>query len=93
MSKYMRSRHVPLVLEETKAIQEAFEVFSSTVLAAGTTLQTLRESQGWTQRELGEKVGMDETHIALMEVGEQPIPIVIAKRFAEIFHIDYQRFL
>jgi DNA-binding XRE family transcriptional regulator len=93
MSKYMRSRHVPFQVEESKEVQEEFDEFTSEIQEAGAILRALRETQGLTEAELGEKVGVDTEHIILMEKGEQPIPLITAKLLSKLFHVDHHLFL
>jgi DNA-binding XRE family transcriptional regulator len=93
MSKYMRSRHIPLKLEEPKSVQEEFNDFSLEIQEAGEILRALRENRGWVEAELGEKVGLDAEHIILMESGKQPIPLVTANMFSKLFKVDYHLFL
>jgi ribosome-binding protein aMBF1 (putative translation factor) len=93
MSKYRRSRHIPLQLDESNALKEETSDFLTEIQEAGTLLKTLRESKGWTEAELGEKVGMDPEHIALMERGQQPVPFVTAQLFSKLFSTDSQLFL
>jgi len=89
MTKYMRSRHVPLDLEESSAVREEIDDFLEGVREVGLSLRELREQKKWTQKELGKKIGLDETHIAMLEEGGYPIPDVIAKRLAELFKTDH----
>ena len=93
MSKFMRSRHVPLVLDEPKALNEEFENFFEGVHTVGEILRHFREEKGWSLVELGEIMELDPSQIGLMERGENLISERLAKRFAEIFHTSPYYFL
>jgi DNA-binding XRE family transcriptional regulator len=93
MTKYLKSRHVPLHLNEPKAVGEEFNDFLLEIEEAGTLLNAFRESKGFSEEELGQHVGIDTETIILMESGEQPIPFILAKKFGKIFEADYHLFL
>lgn len=56
-------------------------------------LSGLRHRESLTQREFGEKIGVEQTNISKMEHGKRPIGITLAKRIAKIFYTDYRIFL
>jgi SOS-response transcriptional repressor LexA len=53
--------------------------------AIGQTVKRLREEHGWTQAELGEKVGLDRTNIARRESGQTRVRAAERFKFAEAF--------
>jgi len=53
----------------------------------------LRNREGWTQAELGEKINVAQYHISRMERGVRPIGKNIAQRLAKVFKTDYRLFL
>ncbi len=93
MSKYMRSRHVPLLLEEPKALDEGLVFFLDDVMEAGHILHEERERKGWSKEYLGNIVGLSAEQIASMENGDQPIPQGYAMLFSEIFGLSHHNFL
>ena len=93
MTKYMRTRHVPLNVAEPKVVQEEFDDLLLGSQQTGGLLQALREGKKWSQRELGERVGLDEHYILLMEKGERPITPSFAKLFGDVFDTDYKTLL
>lgn len=92
MSKFMRSRQVPLDLDESKNINEELNDFFVDAKEAGLLLRELREKRGWTLNELCQKTGLGEDQLLGMENGFLPISENIAKRFSEIFHIPKHHF-
>lgn len=92
MGKYTRSRHVPLVTEEAKVLDEELEQFIAHNQEAGTVLRGLRQKNKWSLSDLAREVGVDKKHLVEMEQGLQPIPEHLAKRFAELFHISVHVF-
>lgn len=93
MTKYMRMRHVPLNVSEPKVVQEEFDDLLTGAKQTGEHLQALREGKKWSQRELGERVGLDEHYIIMMEKGERPITPSFAKMFGDVFDTDYHTLL
>jgi ribosome-binding protein aMBF1 (putative translation factor) len=94
MTKYQRSRHVPLDFERSKAVTEELDDFLAEIEEAGQILKALREHKGWSVADLAKRVILvDKEHIEKMETGEQPIPLAVAKRFGKLFHKDYHLFL
>ena len=54
----------------------------------GLLIRQLRIERGWSQEELGEKVGMTQNQISLIEKnGTDRISLV--KVFAEVFQVDW----
>ena len=93
MSKFMRSRHVPLVKEEPKVLDEELDLFLDDVEEAGHVLRTLREARGWSLSDLANQVDLDAALISAMESGSKPISERLAKHFSEIFHTHMREFL
>ncbi|BBB02183.1 putative DNA-binding protein [Actinacidiphila reveromycinica] len=52
--------------------RKELEPESSPVAAFGERLRTLRDARGWTQDELGERMGYSPTHISAVETGRRP---------------------
>lgn len=55
--------------------------------AIGQTIKRLREEHGWTQAELGEKVGLDRTNIARREAGQTKVKAAERFQFAQAFNM------
>lgn len=60
---------------------------------AGVLLRSHRNEIRLTQREFGDKLGINQNHISEMENGKRPIGKAMAKRFSEFFKVDYRMFL
>jgi len=93
MSKYLRSQHIPFNLVESKALQEGIKEFDIEIHDAGQLLRHCRAIKGWSLSELGDQAGVPADLILLMENGEQPIPLTEARRFGQMFDVDYHLFL
>ena len=57
-------------------------------------LKIYRDNRGWTQVQLGEKLGgLPRQHISNMERGLRPISKNMAKRLAQIFEVSPSKFI
>ena len=57
-------------------------------------LKIYRDNRGWTQAQLGEKLGgLPRQHISNMERGLRPISKNMAKRLAQIFEVSPSKFI
>ncbi len=56
-------------------------------------LNGLRNREGLTQKELGEKIGIAQYHISRKEHGKRIIGKATAKKLASVFKTDYRIFL
>ena len=60
----------------------------------GENMRASREKFGWTQAELGIKLGNKTRHyVSAMEAGARPISKVTALKLAEIFSVSVERFI
>ncbi len=59
----------------------------------GTEVRVQRQKHGWTQEELGKKLGVTKQVISDMENNRRSITIQKAKTFGEVFERDYKKFL
>jgi DNA-binding XRE family transcriptional regulator len=59
----------------------------------GSRLRGLRTREGITQKELAEKLGIQQHHVSEMEGGTRNIGLVMAKRIAEAYDISHRVFL
>ena len=63
-------------------------------MTPGDNLKIYRDNRGWTQAQLGEKLGgLPRQHISNMERGLRPISKNIAKRLALIFAVPPSKFI
>jgi len=57
-------------------------------------VRTYRETRGWTQSELGEKLGdLTRQRISDIESGRRPVSIDIAKKLAAVFNTAIENFI
>jgi DNA-binding XRE family transcriptional regulator len=59
----------------------------------GDYVRIYRQSQEFTQTDLGKKVGMTRAYICDIEKGRRPISKVMAKKMAELFGTSVSRFI
>ena len=52
-----------------------------------------RKREGWTQKELAERLGMKQQHVSEMENGKRPITAKTAKALGTLFSTGYKTFL
>ena len=63
------------------------------VKRAATVFQGIRLRHGLTQKEMGDKIGLNQTDVSKIEKGERPIGKKLAMRIGKALGIDYKRFL
>lgn len=56
----------------------------------GKTIKQLRENRGWTQEDLGEKLGKSAPYISRIENGDRVGTLVMARKFAVAFDVPVQ---
>jgi len=60
----------------------------------GENMRASREKLGWTQAQLGVKLGNKTRHyVSAMETGARPISKVVALKLSEIFSVSVERFI
>lgn len=59
----------------------------------GQKIKEARESQGWSQGELGEKIGYSATAISYYEQGKRKISVLDLVKMAKALNKPYQYFL
>ncbi len=77
--------------DEGEELLSADEVFPHA--HPGTCLRGLRTREGITQKQMAEKLGIRQHHIAEMEKGTRAISVEMAKRIGQTFNISYKVFL
>lgn len=84
------------VVADIRPIEELQEKIKRRHAEAGTPRGALRAyltAQGWTQAVLSKKTGIPQGNISQMLGGKRPIGPAMAKKFGEVFGVDYRRFL
>lgn len=59
----------------------------------GSCIQIYRENLGWTQDELGEKIGVSKQYVSDWENGRRKVSTAKAKKLSKLFHISVEYFL
>ncbi len=63
-------------------------------MTPGKYLRVYRERAGWSQSELGDRIGnLQRQHVSRLERGERGISKEMAKRLAELFNVPIDRFI
>ena len=63
-------------------------------ITPGENMRAFREKSGWTQTELGRKLGKKTRHyISAMESGKRPISKAVALGLADIFGVSIEKFI
>lgn len=79
--------------EESIDWKDAFKETFGDMPIAAVSLKGMRNREGWTQSQLGEKIGVSQANLSKMESGKRPIGKTMAKRLAKVFDTDYRIFL
>jgi plasmid maintenance system antidote protein VapI len=98
MSEPMKMRHtneeIGQIFHSRKGDwRELFKESIAKRTPKGLYLRGVRLREGYTQRELGKLVGVNQNNISAMENGKRPIGKSMAKRLAEVLDTDYRQFL
>jgi DNA-binding XRE family transcriptional regulator len=63
-------------------------------ITSGENLRVYRELHGFSQQELGERLGgLPKQHISNMETGQRAISKSMAKQLAEVFNVSVEKFI
>jgi transcriptional regulator with XRE-family HTH domain len=62
-------------------------------LRFGKRLRTLRQKRGWTQLQLGEKLGLDRGYISDIENGKRNVSLEVLEIMAQGFELSVSRLL
>jgi transcriptional regulator with XRE-family HTH domain len=54
-------------------------------------VRTIRIAQGWTQKELADRIGVTHGTISMVEAGRRP-SVRLAKRFERVLGVDWTEF-
>lgn len=60
---------------------------------AGSKIKQLRERRGWTQLELADKVGMNNSVLSRIESNKRPVESEELKKFADVFNVSTDHLL
>jgi len=85
------------VLDDDELIEVAetawYGIMRGTV-TPGEKMRAFREKFGWTQTELGSKLGSKTRHyVSAMESGKRPISKAVALALAELFGVSVEKFI
>lgn len=73
--------------------REAFSDLINEFTEVGASIRGFRLREGWTQIELGKKVGVSQANLSKIEHGKRSIGKKLAKKLVDIFKVDYRIFL
>jgi len=59
----------------------------------GSCIQIYRENLGWTQEEMGEKIGVSKQYVSDWENGRRKVSTAKAKKLSQLFHISVEHLL
>lgn len=94
--KVMLQEAVALSSQEVLSQEETESFFKKRVPDTGqpsAALRAYRLRQDMTQRQLSQKSGIPQPHIAAMESGKRPIGLIAAKKLALALGADYKKFV
>ena len=72
---------------------EVFKNLYSKYTKPGVALRGGRGKEGLTQKQLAEKLGIEQGDLSKMETGKRPISRKIAQKLADILKMNYRAFL
>lgn len=72
--------------------REAFPEFSDNELP-GVVLSGSRYKEGLTQKQLAERIGVNQGYLSDLERGKRPIGKAMAKKIAVVLNVNYRVFL
>lgn len=100
MSEHMRKRPIEEIepsfcykLRNKSPWRELFEHQLESHSEQGLYLKGLRLREGYTQAQLSKLIGIPQNNISAMEHGKRLIDTEVAHRLANVFNVNYQRFL
>ena len=63
-------------------------------MSTGKRVQALRQQRGWTQEQLGNRVGISRRTVMRLENEQRKsVPVPLAKRFARVFQQPWTEFV
>lgn len=81
-----------VIVDEIIDVEET-DWYKETELTSGDWINTDRYNAGWTQKELGEKIGKSKQYISDLENNRRSVSLELAKKLAEVFERDFKRYL
>jgi DNA-binding XRE family transcriptional regulator len=79
------------VNEDGEPLYATAEVFPEA--NPGMAMRGFRLKEEWTQEELAERLGINQTRVSELESGKRPISLAMAKRLGQVFDMPYKAFL
>ena len=79
--------------EDESATESDWYKEAKTSWTTGTEIRTQRQKRGWTQKELGERLGVSNQVVSDLENNHRSVSIKRAKTLGDIFKRDYTKFL
>ena len=55
------------------------------MMSIGEIIKEMRQRKDWTQRELAEKIGINQSMVAQIERGTKTVTLPLGKQIAEVF--------
>lgn len=95
ISKQLRIEPISTNLEDRDWLNpdEVFHELFGNTDKPSLLVQGYRAREGWTQKELAEKLGTDQPIISAIEHGRREIGKKLAQKLAKLFDTDYRIFL
>ena len=84
---------IPYLVKRAGEPYSAWKDHDSTERGAPSLIKSLRESKGWTQKELSERLEVKQYNLSRIETGNRAISKAMAKKLSDVFKIDYREFL
>lgn len=81
------------VISGAMSLDEFFQQTDDGRPMSAVSLAGLRYREDYTQKELGDMIGVDQANVSKMERGLRPIGKNMAKKLAKVFKVDYRIFL
>ena len=78
---------------KTYGIDEVFSELEAESSRAGVLLKGLRLREGLTQKDMADKLGVQQSNLSKMESGKRSIGKALAKRIANAFNVNFRYFL
>lgn len=84
---------VPYLIKRNSEQYSAWKDHDESERGAPSLIRSLREYKGWTQKELAEKLNIQQYNLSRIETGTRTISKGMARKLADLFQVDYKEFL
>ena len=91
-----KANAIEILLEDADDYVDAMDVFpdlKDPQKRIGISFRSIRTKTGLTQKQVAEKLGLDQADVSKIEKGTRSIGKALAKKIEKVFKIDYRRFL